>query len=118
VFDPTLSLRIAVSLFRLTRRRIRTIGSTDWPNAEGTIHSTVAIADDLQGWVAEITYSYAALGEYYSGTYRRGFRLKKRAESFLEHFPSGARLPVRYKPEQPEKSAVLPSDMGLLLAGW
>jgi len=59
-----------------------------------------------------------AMGEYYSGTFRRGFRRKKRAEALLERLPRNTPLPVRYKPEHPDTSTLLLSDLGLFLAGF
>jgi hypothetical protein len=71
----------------------------------------------LQGWAIDLTYFYVAMGEYYSGTYRRGFRRKKNAEAFLARLPAQTPIPIRYKPERPDVSALLPSDLSLLLAG-
>ena len=117
VFDPSFSIRLAVAIVRLARRRIQVIGSTAWPMADGKIFDGHVQSDDLQGWVTNITYSYVAMGEYYSGTYRHGFRRKKKAEAFLERLPRNTPIPVRYKPDQPETSTVLLTDLGLLLAG-
>lgn len=119
MFDPTFSVRLAVALFRATRRQFQVVGSTAWPMADGRIFGGGTVEpDDLHSWVAEITYSYSALGEYYSGTYRRGFRRKKNAEAFLERFPRNTAIPVRYKPNRPEISTLLLTDLGLLLAGF
>jgi len=117
VFDPGFSVRLTIALFRLATRRIQVVGSTAWPMADGKIFTGDVRADDLQGWVTDITYSYVAFGEYYSGTYRRGFRRKKRAEAFLERLPRNTPLPVPYKPGRPETSTLLLSDLGLLLSG-
>jgi len=117
MFDPGLSVRLAIAIFRLTQRRVQVIGSTSWPVADGRVFGCNVQRDDLQGWVAEITYSYVAFGDYYSGTYRKGFRRKKRAEAFRERFPGATPIPVRYKAEEPEISALLLGDLGLLLAG-
>ena len=117
VFDPGFSIRLTIALFRLVRRRIQVVGSTAWPMAEGKIFAGDVRADDLQGWVTDITYSYVAFGEYYSGNYRRGFRRKKRAQAFLERLPRNTPVPVRYKPDRPETSTLLLSDLGLLLSG-
>jgi hypothetical protein len=73
--------------------------------------------DELRGWVSVITYSYSAFGEYYSGTYQRGFRRKKKAEAFLDRFPRNTPVPVRYKSSRPDISTLLLTDLGLLLAG-
>ncbi len=118
MFDPTFSVRLAIALFRATRRRIQIVGSTAWPMADGRTFGVGTVEpDDLQGWVAEITYSYSAFGEYYSGTYRRGFRKKKNAEAFLGRFPQNTPIPVRYKPNRPDISTLLLTDLELLLAG-
>jgi hypothetical protein len=85
--------------------------------ADGRIFNSAVGRDDIQGWVVELTYSYLAFGDYYSGKYFRGFRRKKRAEAFLERFPRETPIPVRYKAERPEISTLLLSDMSLLLAG-
>ena len=79
---------------------------------------TAIKAHEFQGWVAELTYSYRVAGEYYSGTYLRGFRRKKRAEAFAERFPRNTPIPVRYKPERPETSTLLSTDLTLVLAGF
>jgi hypothetical protein len=84
----------------------------------GRVFDTAIVQDDIQGWAVEITYSYVALGEYYSGLYRRGFRRKKRAEAFVERLPRETPIPVRYKAERPDISTVLTSDLGILLSGF
>jgi hypothetical protein len=111
------TIRLAVAVYRIAERHVRVIGSSAWPMANGRVFDTHIVQDDLQGWAAEITYSYSAFGEYYSGVYRRGFRFKKKAAAFLERFPREMPLVVRYKAERPEISTVLPSDLGILLAG-
>ena len=117
VLDPTLSLRLVIAIYRVTQRRIQVIGSTTWPMADGKIFGGAVQRDDLRGWAAELTYSYTALGEYYSGTFLRGFRRRKNAEAFLERFPGQTPIPVRYKAENPQVSTLLLSDLHLLLAG-
>src|SRR3954470_17549645 len=111
-------IRIGVAVYRLSARRIRVIGSSAWPMANGRIFDGAILQDDIQGWAAELTYSYDALGEYYSGTYRRGFRQKKTAEAFLERLPRETPIPVRYKTDKPEISTILTGDLGLLLSGF
>jgi hypothetical protein len=85
--------------------------------ADGRVLDSAIRQDKLLGWVAVLTYSYSAFGEYYSGTYSHGFRRKKTAEALLERFPREMPIPVRYKAEKPEGSTLLASDMSLLLVG-
>lgn len=117
MIDVGTLIRIAVKVYNLASRRIRVIGSTAWPMADGRVFNTAIQQDEIHGWAAVLTYSYLAFGEYYSGTYAHGFRRKKTAEAFLERFPRETPIPVRYKAEKPEISTLLPSDMSLLLAG-
>ena len=117
MFDPTLTIRLAIGAYRLARRRLQLIGSTSWPMADGKVFDGRIGQSDIQGWAAELTYSYSALGEYYSGTFSKGFRRRKTAEAFLERFPRGTPIPIRYKAEDPQTSTLLLSDVGLLVAG-
>jgi hypothetical protein len=111
------AIRLAVAAYRIAERHVRVIGSSAWPMGNGRVFDTAIVQDDIQGWAAEITYSYEAFGEYYSGVYRRGFRRKKKAEAFIERLPRETPIPVRYKAERPELSTVLTSDLGILLSG-
>jgi hypothetical protein len=111
------AIRIGVAVYRFAQRRIRVIGSSAWPMANGRVFDGQIEQDEIQGWAAEITYSYTAVGEYYSGIYRRSFRLKKNAEAFLARLPRETPIPVRYKAERPEISIVLTTDLGILLSG-
>jgi hypothetical protein len=115
--DVSSAIKIALRIYRLAQRRVRVIGSTAWPMANGRIFDGAVVDGEVQSWAVEIAYSYSALGEYYSGTFRRDFMRKKSAEAFLERLPRETPIPVRYKPESPEISTVLISDLGLLLSG-
>ena len=118
MFDPSLTVRLVLGIYRIVRRRVRTIGSTSWPMADGKIFDGKVAQGDIHGWSAELTYSYSAFGEYYSGAFSKGFTLKKNAESFLERFPRGTPVPIRYKADKPGISALLLSDVGLLVRSF
>ena len=87
-------LRLLFLLVRVASRRlkrwIQQRGSDSWPIADGQVFQAETRKSDLAGWVCELTYSYSAAGEYYSGTYERGFSRKKRAE------PVRRKIPGRY----------------------
>lgn len=85
--------------------------------ADGKITNANVARDEVLGWKVEIGYYYTALGEYYAGKYRRSFRRKGSAEAFAERFPKQTPVPVRYKPERPQVSTLLLSDLSLYLAG-
>lgn len=103
---------------RVTRRLIQLRGSASWPLADGTIFEGQVRAGELGGWMTDLTYSYSARGEYYSGTYRQTFPMKKKAESFLERFPRGTAVPVAYAQEKPEISTLRRQDLSIHLAGF
>jgi len=108
--------KFLISLTRRAGRRIRIYGAESWPVADGTIFQSEVVHGD-EGCYAQLTYSYTANGEYFSGTYQKRFTRTKKAEAFVERFPSGTRIPVHYKPEKPELSAVVFADLGLHLHG-
>lgn len=85
--------------------------------ADGKITGANVMRDEVLGWKVEILYYYTALGEYYAGKYRRSFRRKASAEAFAARFPKQTPVPVRYKPERPQVSTLLLSDLSLYLAG-
>lgn len=85
--------------------------------ADGKITGANVRRDEVVGWAVEVSYYYTALGEYYGGKYRRTFRRKTSAQAFAERFPKQMPVPVRYKPERPQVSTLLLSDLSLYLAG-
>lgn len=117
MFDVSLAIRLITRLYRTVRRDIRTIGSADWPAGDGKITNGRVVRDSVLGWVVELSYYYVALGEYHAGKFQRTFMRKKPAEEFLARFPAKTPVPVRYKPEKPQISTLLLSDLTLYLAG-
>jgi hypothetical protein len=112
-----LFFRLIVAAVRASKRRIQLWGCRSWPIADGQIFLADVRVADVGGWLCELTYSYSAMGEYYSGTLQRQFPWQKRANAFAERFPSKTRVPVRYDPDRPAVSTVLMGDIGVLLAG-
>jgi uncharacterized protein DUF3592 len=102
---------------RFARCQIQLRGCESWPLAEGKIFMAKVGSRQDFGWFVNLTYSYSAEGEYYSGNFQQDFLRKKTAEAYAERFPSGTQIPVRYRPGRPETSAVVPQDLHLLLAG-
>lgn len=117
MLDPSLVFRIVVGAYRFIKRRLELAGSTSWPMADGKVFDGRVEQSEVQGWAAELTYSYSALGDYYSGTFSKTFLRKNSAEAFLQRFPRGTPIAIRYKAEDPQVSTLLLSDVGLLVAG-
>ena len=89
--------------------RYRSIGKSDWPTAPGVIF-TCCVGQDEKMWVAEVTYSYCAGGEYWSGEMRRHFALERDADAYAAEHPNGSHIVVRYNPRYPEHSVLLADD--------
>jgi hypothetical protein len=83
-----------------------------WPSAAGVIERVGARpAENLhfKPWVGELTYTYVANGQYYSGFHRIGARSEGRAEERISGWKGGM-VGVRYSPTKPEISVLLRSD--------
>ena len=110
-------VRLIVAAIRASKRRIQLSGCQSWPIADGQIFRADVRNADVGGWLCELTYSYSAMGEYYSGTFQRQVPWQNRANAVAERFPSKTRVTVRYDPDRPAISTVLMDDVGVLLAG-
>ena len=67
-------------------------------------------------WLAWVTYSYSAKGEYWSGEMRRHFAVERDADDYAAAHPKGSPIVVRHSPSQPDKSVVLAVDQRLASA--
>jgi hypothetical protein len=94
---------------------LRALGKSDWPTTHGVVF-TCHVGQDERLWVAEVTYSYSAVGEYWSGSMRRHFGLERDADAFAALHPNGSPVVVRYNPALPEQSVVLSEDQRLASA--
>jgi hypothetical protein len=84
--------------------------ASSWPSAQGTITGTAARTEGHSSmWVGELTYTYVAEGQYYSGLRSLRARSKRRAEEKIEGW-KGRMIVVRYSPRNHEISTVLKSD--------
>jgi hypothetical protein len=85
--------------------------SGDWSRAQGAVHGTSVRLLTRNIYLAEISYSYPAGGEYYSGHFLRFFFSEKAADSFVAPFPQGRKIVVRYRPNSPAVSTLFAEDM-------
>ena len=79
--------------------------STDWSLVQGRVHEAQATWE-RRFWVVRLSYSYSANGEYYSGEDKQRFATERRANEYMERFPSNATIFVRYNPNDPEVSVM------------
>jgi hypothetical protein len=96
-------------LLRARKRR-----AESWPMVAGRVERAEVEGTDT-GYFADISYSYQANGEYYSGFYQKTFRMRRFAEEFVD-ITRGQQLFVRYHPEKPETSVVREQDNAALIA--
>jgi hypothetical protein len=88
--------------------------SLDWPTAPGEVYSTCTqYGRGDEGCRAEITYSYQAGGEYYSGTFQILLGSEQDANEYLVPFTPGRKILVHYNPDKPEVSTLFEQDMNL-----
>jgi hypothetical protein len=86
----------------------------DWPQSVGKVISTIPKRSDGCGsawktWSVELTYSYVAGGEYYSGAHLLPPESEGEATELAERWKD-RELVVRYLPDDPSKSIVLMED--------
>jgi hypothetical protein len=95
----------------LTWLRLRRAYS--WPSTRGTVWQAEAQSAEgryhILPWAGELTYSYAADGEYYSGVHRMEALTEKRAERMIDGW-KGRVVVVRYSPSRHDVSVLLRSD--------
>jgi hypothetical protein len=84
-----------------------------WPMVPGRVERAVVEGTDT-GYFADISYSYQANGEFFSGFYQKSFRMRRFAEEFAD-MTRGQNLFVRYDPEKPKVSVIRDQDNAALL---
>ncbi|HLQ51061.1 MAG TPA: DUF3592 domain-containing protein [Terriglobales bacterium] len=88
--------------------------SYNWPTAPGEVFSVcVQSYRGDEGCRAEITYSYSANGEYYSGVFQRLLGSEDDAQRIPCTFAPGHKLLVHYRPDKPEVSTLFEQDMNV-----
>jgi hypothetical protein len=91
--------------------------ASDWPQSAGTVIGTLAKRSDRGDsawnvWSVELTYSYVASGEYYSGSHLLPPESEGEAEELAQRWKD-RKLVVRYLPDDPSKSVVLMEDQAV-----
>jgi len=105
----------APKLWQRIRRRI----AESWPSVSAQIERTEIrppgwSINRSRGPLAELKYSYSVTGRYYSGTFAKNFATEEEAHEFLRDL-QGKSTFVRYDPDRPERSMLLPQDLETLL---
>lgn len=90
---------------------IRTRQAVSWPSTQGTVQGARASRSEKgrRGWACVLTYSYVAIGEYYSGSYSISARKEQQAEELAVQW-KGRSVAVRYSPVDHRISVLLKDD--------
>jgi hypothetical protein len=98
-------------LKRMKLRRARA-----WPTLFGRMDSS-AVRLHSNGaqpagskFVAEIKYSYSLQGQRYSGSVRRSFLIKGKADKWIGNYAHGQPLMIRYNPDKPKDSVLFEDE--------
>jgi len=115
-FDPLAGLPILLELATLaavavtgTRAWLRRRKAVAWPSTQGAVHDCRTSRAKYRGWVCILSYSYAAHGEYYSGSQAIKARNEKKADE-LALLWKGRSVIVRYNASDPALSVLLKDD--------
>jgi len=105
-----LAVPVAIIKWPRISRILHSFGSYTWPVVPATVEAVIVQTYSGRSgttYNAEITYSYAVDGEYYSGYYK-GDLCSSEAEvdKWITQFPKGTKLQVRVHPTNPEKSVL------------
>ncbi len=103
---------VAVSFRALLWRRLKTLGARSWPLSQGKIEFGTVIQQRTRYgsyYLAQMAYSYAVDGEYYSGYYERIFLRESSAQKFADEL-KGKPAFVRHKASSAEVSTLLRED--------
>jgi Protein of unknown function (DUF3592) len=109
VFALLLVLLVAICIslkrFPLWFRSARSAG---WPSAWGTVE-TASVSTFSEQSLGELAYSFAVAGERYAGHFSRQFADQQDAFDYVQPL-KGRSILVRYRPDNPNVSAVRLSD--------
>ena len=105
-----------IPVWRWLRRR----RASAWPVVDGRIESVDVSKPNFSFTtkrgccVAELGYSYSVAGSLNSGRYKRDFPAQQEADEFVRDLQDKA-VAVHYHPAKPSSSALLESDIEVLL---
>jgi hypothetical protein len=105
---------MAFLVWRWVRGRMLRNRARDWPKVVGKVE-TSALQMERRGnnqsvHVATIDYAYEALGTAYRGVWKRSTMLHGKGQGWIDKYPAGVSLSVRYDPDKPGASVILDAD--------
>ena len=107
-----LAVAIGVAIRGLAWNKLKTLGARSWPMTQGKIEFGTVIEQKTRYfsyYLAQMAYSYAVNGEYYSGYYEKMFFKESSAQNFADEL-KGRPAFIRHKPSSPGISTLLRDD--------
>ncbi len=103
---------VAVAVRGLAWHKVKTLGARSWPTSQGKIEFGTVIEHRTRYfsyYVAQMAYSYAVNGEYFSGYYEKIFFSESSADKFAAEL-KGRPAFIRHKSSTPDVSTLLKED--------
>lgn len=97
-------------LYRLVVSLLKRHRSSNWPRAEAEVMSSQCPQATYGCDVAEIYYKYRINGELYVGIHEKGFVSNSSRMDYADKFPTGRKIIVRVKSEDPSVSILQDED--------
>ena len=103
-------LVLGVFMGRWLQQRSKQRRARSWPTVEGKVNSA-GVRLEKQGenqsaLIAEVGYSYSLNGETSAGVLRRTFFIANRASRWINAYPGGRSVAVRYNPKNGKDSVI------------
>lgn len=103
---------VGVAVRGLPWNKLKTLGARSWPTTQGKIEFGTVIEHRTRYfsyYVAQMAYSYAVNGEYFSGYYEKMFLRESSADKFAADL-KGRPAFIRHKGSSPDVSTLLKED--------
>jgi hypothetical protein len=107
-----IAIAAVVALGGAIWRKAKRSGARSWPMSQGQIEFGTVVERDVRYvtyYIAQMSYSYAVEGDYYSGFYEKAFLRQESAQKFTDEL-KGKPAFVRHKPNSPATSVILRED--------
>ena len=107
-----LAVAIGVAIRGLAWNKLKTLGARSWPMTQGKIEFGTVIEQKTRYfsyYLAQMAYSYAVNGEYYSGYYEKMFFKESSAQKFADEL-KGRPAFIRHKPSSSGVSTLFRDD--------
>ena len=103
---------VGLAMRGLAWNKLKALGARSWPTTQGKIEFGTVIEHRTRYfsyYIAQMAYSYAVNGEYFSGYYEKMFFRESSADKFAADL-KGRPAFIRHKDSSPDVSTLLKED--------